>query len=125
MFGVIVLSLVISKREIERRRLLSKRMRAQGIDALYLASSANVAYVTNFFIPTERPVAAILLEGGETVMFVPRLEVEHVERYAYVDRVEYYLEYPDERRPMYVFLDLMRRPRLEGRTVGFDFTSST
>jgi len=116
------LSLVISKREIERRRmLLSERMRAQGIDALYLASSANIAYITNFFfIPTERPIAAILLEGGETVMFVPRLEVEHVERYAYVDRVEYYLEYPDERHPMYVLSDLMRSLGLEGKTIGFD-----
>lgn len=96
-------------------------MKAKGLNALYLVSAANIAYVTNFFfIPTERPIAAILLESGETVMFVPRLEAEHVEKYAYVDRVEYYLEYPDEKHPMLVLSELLRDLGLEGKTIGFD-----
>jgi Xaa-Pro aminopeptidase len=119
---VIILSLTISKKEIERRiSLITEEMRKRNLDALYLASASNIAYTTNFFhIPTERPIAAIILSSGEKILFVPRLEVEHARQYSYADQVLYYNEYPDERHPMYVLADHLKSLRLEGRRIGFD-----
>ncbi|MEM2552618.1 MAG: aminopeptidase P family N-terminal domain-containing protein, partial [Sulfolobales archaeon] len=79
--------LVISKREVERRVLnITSEMARRNLDALYLVSAANIAYVTNFFhIPTERPIAAVILSSGEKILIVPRLELEHAERYSYAD----------------------------------------
>lgn len=116
------MSLVISRREVEKRvSAITEEMRKRGLDALYLASPPNVAYVTNFFyIPTERPIAVVVLSGGERILFVPRLELEHAERYSYVDRVVYYNEYPDERHPMYVLAEVLRGLGLEGRRIGYD-----
>ncbi|RDD53296.1 MAG: aminopeptidase P family protein [Candidatus Korarchaeota archaeon NZ13-K] len=114
--------LYISKREIERRiSEITDRMSRKGIDALYLVSPSNIAYTTNFFhIPTERPIAALILASGESILFVPRLELEHAERYSYADSVLSYREYPDERHPMSVIVDQMRGLGLEGKRIGFD-----
>ncbi|MET1128838.1 MAG: Xaa-Pro peptidase family protein [Thermoproteota archaeon] len=111
-----------SSKEFERRRTeVLKAMEREGLDALYLASPANVTYLSGFeFIPTERPIAVTLLRGGELVAFVPLLEAEHVERYARVDRVEWYPEYPDERHPMERLADLLRSLGLEGKRIGYD-----
>lgn len=113
---------MISKREVERRvERIVEVMRKRGLDALYLASSANVAYVTNFYhIPTERPIAALVLLSGEKILFVPRLEMEHAEEYSYADRIFSYNEYPDERHPMIVISEYMKELGLEGKSIGYD-----
>lgn len=122
MSPVVSQDLVISRREVGRRvSAIASEMGRRGIDALYLASPANIAYVTNFhFIPTERPIAALILSSGEKILFVPRLEEEHAQRYSYADKVVSYDEYPGERHPMAVIADHMRLLGLEGRRIGFD-----
>ncbi|RLG85315.1 MAG: aminopeptidase P family protein [Thermoprotei archaeon] len=112
----------ISRRELDRRRrLLLEAMEKRGIDALYIATPANITYLTGFeYIATERPFAVILKGDGELTVFCPLLEADHVARYAYVDRVEYYREYPDERHPMEVLADVLRRLGLEGKVIGYD-----
>ncbi len=114
--------LVISKKEIESRvQSIVSEMEKKNLDALYLVSPANVAYVTNFFfIPTERPMAAVLKSDGEKILIVPRLEYEHALKYSYADRVLFYDEYPDTKHPMLVIADHMRSLGLEGRKIGFD-----
>jgi len=114
--------LVISRREVERRIMaIASEMGRRGLDALYLVSVANIAYTTNFFhIPTERPIAALILSSGEKILFVPRLEYEHALKYSYADEVLSYDEYPDERHPMLIIADHMRRLGLEGKRIGFD-----
>jgi len=114
--------LVISRREVERRVMaIASEMGRRGLDALYLVSVANIAYTTNFFhIPTERPIAALILSSGEKILFVPRLEYEHALKYSYADEVLSYDEYPDERHPMLIIADHMRRLGLEGKRIGFD-----
>jgi Xaa-Pro dipeptidase len=114
--------LVISRREIDRRILMiTSEMSKRGLDALYLVSTANIAYTTNFFhIPTERPIAALILSSGEKILFVPRLEYEHARRYSYADQIYSYDEYPDEKHPMLVIADYMKKLGLEGKRIGFD-----
>jgi Xaa-Pro aminopeptidase len=60
-----------------------------------------IFYLSGFaFVPTERPIALLVSREGETVLFVPRLELEHAQAYAQVDRVVSYPEYPDREHPM-------------------------
>ena len=117
-----IIILVISKKEIERRiQRITYEMSRKGLDALYLASASNIAYVTNFFhIPTERPIAALILSNGEKILFVPRLEHEHAEKYSYADKIYSYPEYPDEKHPMLVIADYMKQLGLESKRIGFD-----
>jgi Xaa-Pro aminopeptidase len=41
--------------------------------------------------------------AGEKALFVPRLEVEHVQANALIDRVDHYVEYPYDPHPMEMF----------------------
>ena len=50
------------------------------------------------FAPTERPIALVLGGDGTRALVVPRLEVEHAQAKATLDRVESYDEYPGEPR---------------------------
>lgn len=96
-------------------------MAKKGLNALYLVSPSNIAYTTNFFhITTERPIAALIMSSGETLLFVPRLEEEHARKYSYADKVLSYKEYPDEKHPMRVIADYMKELGLEGKRIGFD-----
>ncbi len=113
---------VISRKEVRARinRILDE-MHRRGLDALYLASYASVAYVTNFFfIATERPLACILKSDGESILLVPRLELEHAEKYSYADRVLSYPEFPDEKHPMEYFKDFFEELKLADKTIGYD-----
>ena len=116
------MKLIISKKEIERRiEELTRIMSSKGVNALYLVTPANITYTTNFyFIPTERPIAALIKDDGEKVLFVPRLEHDHAEKYSYADKVLSYPEYPDEKHPMLWIADYVRELGLSGKTIGFD-----
>jgi Xaa-Pro dipeptidase len=78
-----------------------------------------VMYLSGFaFVPTERPIGLAIAADGTSVLFVPRLEVEHAEAYAQVDRVVSYPEYPGRTHPMRLFVDELRRLGLHGRFGG-------
>ncbi|MDM7275449.1 MAG: Xaa-Pro peptidase family protein [Thermoprotei archaeon] len=112
----------MSKSEIERRvaRIVSA-ITSRGLEGLYLASPANIAYVTNFiFTPTERPIAAFIDSGGEVTLFVPFLEYEHALKYSYADNIVYYEEYPGEVHPMVFIGGKLREMGFEGMRVGYD-----
>jgi len=116
------LKLIISRKELDYRleKVISS-MERNGLDALYIVSRANIAYLTNFFyIPTERPLALTVLKNGEKILIVPRLEYEHAEEYAYVDKIVYYMEYPDETHPIYRIRDTLVELGLSNRRIGFD-----
>jgi Xaa-Pro dipeptidase len=103
----------------ERRERLLGHPDAAGLDALVWWGSHRVMYLSGFaFVPTERPIALVIAAGGETVLFVPRLEVEHAEAYAHVDRVVSYPEYPGRVHPMRVLADELRALGLKARFGG-------
>jgi len=85
----------------QRRARLLAHPDAADLDALVWWGSHRVMYLCGFaFVPTERPIGLVIGAGGETVLFVPRLELEHAEAYAHVDRVVAYPEYPGRVHPM-------------------------
>ncbi len=119
--GVRQATLSIPREEFSARaKKLQEHLEAEGLLGVVLFDSAYILYYTNFaFIPTERPIAFVMNIKGEKALFVPRLEQEHAESSAYVDRVEHYDEYPGESHPMHALAKLLEGMGVRG-TVGAD-----
>lgn len=80
--------------------------------------NARIFYLCGFaFVPTERPIALVISGEGEAVLFVPRLELEHSQAYAHVDRVVSYPEYPDRVHPMRHLTELLEDLEMTGGTL--------
>src|SRR5690606_34999080 len=95
----------------ERRKRCARlvdHLQVNGISGVVLFDRAYVLYYAGFaFIPTERPIAFVMNSKGERAMFVPRLEVEHAQANALIDRVDHYLEYPHNPHPITLFQTLL------------------
>lgn len=92
-----------------RRAALSERAAAAGAGVQVWWASHRIFYLCEFaFAPTERPIGLVVGPDGEALLFVPRLELEHAEAYAHVDRVVTYAEYPGQVHPMQVLADELR-----------------
>ncbi|MEO8611725.1 MAG: Xaa-Pro peptidase family protein [Chloroflexota bacterium] len=100
---------------------LLQQVQEQHWKGVVLFDSAYIQYYTGFaFIPTERPMAFVMTAQGERGLFVPRMEVEHAKANALVERVEHYLEYPDDPHPMNVFAKMLADMGLKGGIIGAD-----
>jgi Xaa-Pro dipeptidase len=102
-------SIQIPETEYQARiQALVDHLDAEGLSGAVLFDSYYVSYFADFaFIPTERPIALAVNAQGERALFVPRLEVEHAQAEALVDRVDHYLEYPGDPHPMVLFKDIL------------------
>ncbi len=84
-----------------RRVATFRHAAAEALDGAVWWGNHRIFYLCGFaFAPTERPIALLVRPDGEAWLFVPRLEVEHAEAYAHVDRVVAYPEYPDVEHPL-------------------------
>src|SRR5699024_10083619 len=91
-----------------------------GITAMVLFGAPNVSYFSRFgFIPTERPMAFVLT-ADSSALLVPRLEVEHAQEFALVERIVDYPEFPGDRHPMECMKDLLHDLGLANAKVGVD-----
>jgi Xaa-Pro dipeptidase len=111
----------IPKTEFETRsRELAKYLSTEGLSGAVLFDNYYVTYFTDFaFIPTERPMALAVNAQGERALLVPRLELEHAQAEALVDRVDHYPEYPDDPHPMVIFKGILEDMGIVGR-IGAD-----
>ncbi len=114
-------SIQIPQAEFELRvQKLVEHLQSEELSGTVLFDSYYVGYYTGFaFIPTERPMAFVVNATGERALFVPRLELEHAQAKAFVDRVDHYLEYPDDPHPMAIFKGVLEDMGVTGR-VGAD-----
>jgi Xaa-Pro aminopeptidase len=86
---------------LARTQLLLAHLEAENLTGVVLFDNYYILYYTGFaFIPTERPMAFLMNSKGEKILFVPRLELEHAQASAVVDRVDHYTEYPYQPHPM-------------------------
>jgi Xaa-Pro aminopeptidase len=84
-----------------RSNALLAHLEAEKLSGVVLFENYYILYYTGFaFVPTERPMAFLMNKKGEKILFVPRLELEHAQANAHVDRVDYYPEYPYQPHPM-------------------------
>jgi Xaa-Pro dipeptidase len=102
-------SIQIPQPEFEtRQHKLSSYLQGEGLSGAVLFDNYYVLYFSGFaFIPTERPIAFVMNAQGDRALFVPRLEAEHALSKAFVDRVEHYLEYPDDVHPMIILKQVL------------------
>lgn len=111
----------LSDAEYARRRTaILERLAEHQLDALVVFLPQNVSYFSRFhFIPTERPIV-LVLAPSTTVLLVPRLEQEHAEEFALVERIRSYPEYPDLRHPLEFLRDLLQELSLDRGRLGVD-----
>ncbi|MBN1149368.1 MAG: aminopeptidase P family protein [Anaerolineales bacterium] len=109
-------SIGISPDEYKARcEKLLERLDAHSLSGVVLFESAYILYYTGFaFIPTERPIAFVMNAKGARALFAPRLEVEHAQVQAQVERVDHYLEYPYQPHPMHSLKRLLDEMGIAG-----------
>ena len=114
-------SIQIPKTEFEARaQKLVDYLSIEGLSGAVLFDNYYVSYFTDFaFIPTERPIAFAVNAQGGRALFVPRLELEHAQAEALVDRVDHYPEYPDDPHPMVILKTVLEDMGIAGR-IGAD-----
>jgi Xaa-Pro aminopeptidase len=119
--AVVVTSIAITAEEHRARcDTLLESARSEGLTGVVLFDPYYVLYYAGFaYVPTERPIALVLGADGTRTLVVPRLEVEHAESKATLDRVEHYLEYPGEPRAEEVFRRTLTTMGLTG-VIGAD-----
>jgi Xaa-Pro aminopeptidase len=105
----VLTSISISSEEYQSRcNLLLEYLQTENLSGVVLFDSHYILYYSGFaFIPTERPVSFVMNARGERALFVPRLELEHAKSNAMIQRVDHYLEYPNEPHPMEVLKSLL------------------
>ena len=103
----------------ERRARVAELTRRADADVSVWWGNHRVFYLSGFaFAPTERPIALVIGADERSLLFVPRLELEHARAYAHVDDVVAYPEYPGERHPMHHLLDALRDAGLRDAFAG-------
>jgi Xaa-Pro dipeptidase len=103
-----------------RAQALVGYLERESLSGAVLFDSHYVTYYTGFaFIPTERPIALAISAQGKRALLVPRLELEHAQAEAVVDRVDHYIEYPDDPHPMTVLKGVLSTVGLTDR-IGAD-----
>jgi Xaa-Pro dipeptidase len=110
----------ISPAELRARQL--RVLREVGdIGAMVLFNATSIFYLTGFaFIPTERPMCLVLYGQGRSLLYVPRLEVEHGQETAEVDQVVSYPEYPGETHPLQLLAGILGDLGLAGKPLATD-----
>lgn len=116
------MDLRVSPEELHARRGRVLDVLAENnLAGMILFSPASVFYLTGFaFMPTERPLAAVLLGDGRMLGFVPRLEWEHALEVGDFDEVQSYPDYPGEAHPMRLFGQFLRDLGLAGKAIAAD-----
>jgi len=104
----------------ERRERLLEHVRGRGLSGYVLFDQQYIQYFTSFgFLSNERPVVFAQNVAGETVVFVPRFEVERVRAETAFERIESYPEYPGVEHPMPILARVLADLGLRG-AIGAD-----
>lgn len=73
---------------------VQQKMKERKLNALLLLDATNIIYTVGYFhLSTERPLAALIPESGEPVLFVPGLETDQVKTW-WVKDYEAYFDFP-------------------------------
>src|SRR5258706_2944033 len=99
-----------------RRERLLEYLRAEQLNGVVLFDNYYILYYSGFaFIPTERPIGFVMNQAGESGLFVPRMEVEHAQGSAFVERVSHYNDCPNTPHPMHVLAQTLKDMGITGK----------
>src|SRR6266849_10240148 len=79
-----------------RRKIVEvqEKMKERKLNALLLLDATNIIYTVGYFhLSTERPLATLIPDSGDPVMFIPGLETDQVKLW-WVKDYEAYFDYP-------------------------------
>jgi Xaa-Pro dipeptidase len=95
---------------------VQEKMKERKLNALLLLDATNIIYTVGYFhLSTERPLATLIPESGEPVMFVPGLEEDQVKTW-WVKDYESYFDFPGPvNRVRWIFERVARRGLDRGR----------
>jgi Xaa-Pro aminopeptidase len=101
---------------------IQKQLRRRRLDALYLANSTRILYVTGFaHISTERPLAAVIPSETPPFFMAPHLEYDHIRQECpLADDVLTYPDYPGKTHPMRLFVRFMAQKGLASSRIATD-----
>jgi len=98
-----------------RRARLLGEVSDRELDGFITFSGLSTFYLTGFhFLPTERPAACLLLPEQPPILFLPHLEIEHVEATGVKADVYTYPEYPGTEHPMEHLVRIMDSLGIKG-----------
>ena len=101
-----------------RRKIaqVQQKMKERKLNAMVLLDATNIIYTTGYFhLSTERPVAALIPESGDPVLFIPELEVDQVQLW-WVKDYESYFDFPGPvNRVRWIFERVAKRGLANGR----------
>ncbi len=101
-----------------RRKIsqVQQKMKERKLNAMLLLDATNIIYTTGYFhLSTERPVAALIPESGDPVLFIPELEVDQVQLW-WVKDYESYFDFPGPvNRVRWIFERVAKRGLSTGR----------
>ena len=104
-----------------RSHQLLEHIQSHNLSGVVLFDNTYILYYSGFaFVPTERPMAFAMSSKGQNALFVPRLELEHAEANALIDRVASYPEYPSDSHPMQALDDLLSEMGISGAIAADD-----
>src|SRR5438128_7243412 len=91
-------------------------MKKHRLNAMVLLHASNVIYTTGYFhLSTERPLAVLIPDSGEPVLFIPGLESDQVKLW-WVKDFESYFDYPGPvNRVRWIFERVVKRGFAESR----------
>ena len=105
-----------------RRKIgqVQQKMRERKLNALLLLDATNIIYTVGYFhLSTERPLAALIPESGDPVMFVPGLEVDQVKTW-WVKDYESYFDYPGPVNRVRWILERVAKRGFEKARIGIE-----
>jgi Xaa-Pro dipeptidase len=107
--------------ELEARRAgMRDHVRGEGLSGFVLFGQDYIRYFTGFvFLSNERPVVYAESAAGESVVFVPRFEIERTRAETTFERIESYPEYPGVEHPMKILAGVLADIGLRG-AIGAD-----
>ncbi len=93
-----------------------QKMKERKLNAMLLLDATNIIYTTGYFhLSTERPIAALIPESGDPVLFVPSLEIDQVQLW-WVKDYESYFDFPGPvNRVRWIFERVAKRGLASGR----------
>jgi Xaa-Pro dipeptidase len=101
-----------------RRKIgqVQQKMKERKLNAMLLLDATNIIYTTGYFhLSTERPIAALIPESGDPVLFIPSLEVDQVQLW-WVKDYESYFDFPGPvNRVRWIFERVAKRGLTNGR----------
>ncbi|MEA2070339.1 MAG: Xaa-Pro peptidase family protein [Asgard group archaeon] len=121
-----VLVKISQKNHRKRIERLRQYLQENDLKGMILFNPNSLFYLVGFHhIPTERPIALVVPTDGDIAMFVPHLEINHVNDTApLVKDVFHYFEYPDTTHPMKIFAKELQERNLADKPLAADSGSA-